>query len=308
MLTAKEEKILGQHHKVHLQRLLRLHQSTPEPVVFLLAGCLPIQAQLHLRMFAIFGQLCRLRDGDNILAKHALHVFSSGSPSSKSWFWRLRTLCMQYGLPHPISWLSSKPTKLQVKKTAKSGVLQYWLGTLRTKASSLPSLKYLKIEYLGLTKCHPIFTSCGSSPWEVEKATSQARLLSGRYRVEALSGHWTPWNRDGLCTLPECWQTEASHRGTVEAMLLSCPSLSTYRADLMQFCLTFLSRFPKLTCLAKICLELDPVQFWLDCSTMWPVISAKQSEGEWLLYPLFKVTRNYCHVLHSARVSLLSED
>ena len=74
VLTAKEEKMLGQHHKVHLQRLLRLHQATPEPVVFFLAGCLPIQAQLHLRIFAMFGQLCRLREADNILANHALHV------------------------------------------------------------------------------------------------------------------------------------------------------------------------------------------------------------------------------------------
>ena len=100
------------------------------------------------------------------------------------------------------------------------GVLA-WLGTLRTKASYLSSLKYLRPEYLGLTKCHPIFTSCGSSPWEVEMATTQARMISGRYRVEALSGHWTPWNRDGLCTLPECWGTEASHRGTIESMLIS---------------------------------------------------------------------------------------
>jgi hypothetical protein len=308
VLTAKEEKILGQHHKVHLQRLLRLHQSTPEPVVLFLAGCLPIQAQLHLRMFAMFGQLCRLRDGDNILAKHALYVFSSGSSNSKSWFWRIRTLCLQYGLPHPSYWLSSRPTKLQVKKATKARVLEYWLGTLRTKASSLSSLKYLRIEYLGLTKCHPIFTSCGSSPWEVEKATSQARLISGRYRMEALSGHWTPGNRDGLCTLPQCWGTEASHRGTVESMLLSCQSLSSHRADLMQFCWTFLSRSPKLTSLVKSCLNIDPVQFWLDCSTMGPVISARQCNGDWVLYPLFKVTRNFCHGLHSARMSLLSSD
>ena len=68
-----------------------------------------------------------------------------------------------------------------------SRVLQYWLALLRTQASSLPSLRYLRTEYLGLTRCHPIFTTCGSSPWEVEKATTQARLLSGRYRMEALS-------------------------------------------------------------------------------------------------------------------------
>jgi hypothetical protein len=308
VLTSKEEKIIGLHHKVHLQRLLRLHQSTPAPVIFLLAGCLPIQGQLHLRMFSIFGQLCRLRLGDNILARHALHVLSSSSNTSKSWFWRLRTLCLQYGLPHPTDWLSSQPTKIQVKKMAKVAVLQYWLAILRTQASSLSSLRYLKTEYMGLTKCHSIFTTCGSSPWEVEKATTQARLLSGRYRVEALSGHWVPWNRGGLCSLPSCWGTEESHKGTVESLLLSCPSLSTTRANLMQFCWSFLHKFPQLISLVRTCLALDPVHFWLDCSTMAPVISAVQEEGECVLFPLFKVTRNYCHVLHTARVKMLSSD
>ena len=55
VLTSKEEKILGQYYKVHLQRLLRLHQATPAPVVFFLAGCLPLRAQLHLRIFSLFG-------------------------------------------------------------------------------------------------------------------------------------------------------------------------------------------------------------------------------------------------------------
>jgi hypothetical protein len=308
VLTSKEEKIIGQHHKVHLQRLIRLHQSTPEPVIFLLAGCLPIQAQLHLRMFSIFGQLCRLRDGDNILARHALHVLSSSNSSSKSWFWRLRTLCLQYGLPHPTDWLSSQPTKMHVKTMAKAAVLQYWLALLRTKASSLSSLRYLKTEYLGLTKCHPIFTTCGSSPWEVEKATTQARLLSGRYRVEALSGHWVPWNKEGLCSLPTCWGSEDNHKGTVESLLLSCPSLASTRADMMQLCWSFLNRFPQLSSLATTCLTLDPVQFMLDCSTMGLVIAAVQMDGESVLYPLFKVNRNFCHALHNARVSLLSTD
>ena len=33
-----------------------------------------------------------------------------------------------------------------------------------------------------------------------------------------------------------------------------------------------------------------------------------QRDGESVLYPLFKVTRNYCHALHNARMSLLSTD
>ena len=174
VLTIKEENILDQHYKVHLQRLLRLHQATPAPVVFFLAGCLPLPAQLHLRMFSLFGQLCRLRGGDNILAKHATNIFASANPSSKSWFWKLRSLCLQYGLPPPITWLSTRPTKLQVKSVAKSAVLQFWLARLRAQADSLPSLQYIKSRCLGLTRCHPIFRLCGSSPWEVDMDTFNA--------------------------------------------------------------------------------------------------------------------------------------
>ena len=86
----------------------------------------------------------------------------------------------------------------------RAAVLQFWLDKLRAEVDILHSLQYLKTRFLGLTKCHPIFRSCGSSPWEVEKATTQAHLLSGRYKVESLSGHWVPWNRGGNCSLPMC--------------------------------------------------------------------------------------------------------
>ena len=192
----------------------------------------------------MFGQLCRLRDGDNILAVRARDVLSSALTSSKSWFWKIRQLCLQYGLPHPLEWLSSRMSKLEVKTLTRSAVLQYWLHQLRSKADSLPSIQYMKTRFLGLTKCHPIFMTCGSSPWEVEKGTTQARLLSGRFRVEALSCHWVPWNREGLCTLPMCWMTDESHRGTIEHFLLSCPSLTTARQALCGFNQNYLLAHP----------------------------------------------------------------
>ena len=64
------------------------------------------------------------------------------------------------------------------------------IAKLQTKADSLPSLCYLRTGFMSLTWCYPLFLSCGSSPWEVEKAVTQSRLLSGRYRLEALAtGH-----------------------------------------------------------------------------------------------------------------------
>ena len=190
----------------------------------------------------------------------------------------------------------------------KAAVTEYWLDQLRTKADTLSSLQYLRTKYLGLSKCHPIFRSCGSSPWEVEKGTNQARLLSGRFRVEALTGHWDPGNREGLCTLPECWRTLDWHKGSVEHFLLSCPSLSSARQTLHMFNLRHLQSNPYLEPIVNECLEMCAVQFWLDCSIMPPVITAVQQFGEGLLFDIFKMTRNYCHGLHRARKALLEND
>ena len=142
-----------------------------------------------------------------------------------------------------------------------------------------------------------MFMFCGSSPWEVEKVLLQARLLSGRFCIEALSGHWVSWNKDGLCTLPEGWNTPDKHKGTVEEFLLSCSSLSPTRRSLSPLLDTFMSSNPDLAIIIRECLSADPVQFWLDCSTMLPVIIAVQTYGDIVHYSLFKISRNYCHFL-----------
>ena len=40
--------MISQHFKVHTEWPLRLHQATLAPNDNMLAGCLPLQAQLHL--------------------------------------------------------------------------------------------------------------------------------------------------------------------------------------------------------------------------------------------------------------------
>ena len=139
----------------------------------------------------------------------------------------------------------------------------------------------------------------------MEKAVTQSRLLLGRYRLEALSGHWTPGNRAGLCSLPECWATPASHRGTVEAFLLTCPSLSTTRVELTIANHRFIHDHPHLEEVVTECMAVNPVQFLLDCSTMPKVIMAVQRLGDSVLKDLFKLTRNYCHRLHVTRRKLI---
>ena len=120
-----------------------------------------------------------------------------------------------------IKQLENPPTKEQLKSISRPAVYEHWLNKIRSKASTLTSLRFLKVNYLGFSKCHPIFRLCGSSPWEVEKATVVGLLLSGRYRIESLTRYWDPSNKEGFCKL--CTNEEDQHIGTIEDFLTSCP-------------------------------------------------------------------------------------
>ena len=82
-----------------------------------------------------------------------------------------------------------------------------------------------------------------------------------------------------MACVPECWNTAEFQRGTVEAFLLFCTSLFTVRMDLATYNLTYLQANPDLAPIVYICLQEDPVQFWLDFSTLAQIIAAVQLQG-----------------------------
>ena len=179
------------YHKLTHERLQRLFPATPECVVMFLAGSLPATAILHLRMLGLLGMIARLGPS-NILHQHGRHILLSVSPdsSSKSWFLSLRLLANQYNLPDPLLTLQSPPTKSKWKSLCKSRVLDHYEQKLRAEAEHLDSLLYFKPGFMSLNSPHPIWTSA-NSPYEVSKAVIAARMLSGRYRTDRLSRHWT---------------------------------------------------------------------------------------------------------------------
>ena len=201
VLSIQEVSIISGHFKQHVERLLKLHRATPEPVVWFLAGCLPIEALLHLRQASIFGMITRLNMGDNILANHAREMLTSGRASSKSWFLQIRSIFLLYNLPHPITFLNCPQSKQMFKHLVRSAVLSHWQDKLRAKASVLSSLEFFKPGFMSLSKTHPIYTSCGTNPYETMKASIQARFLSGQAKVEARTRHWDPSNKEGHCRL-----------------------------------------------------------------------------------------------------------
>ena len=301
-LSKKEEDLIALHHKETLQGLLRLFPLTPRSVVCFLAGSLPGEALLHLRQLSIFGMICRLPE--NILHRHAVNYFSSTTSSPKSWFSQIRSLCLQYHLPHPLEQLRSPLLKATFRNTVKKKVISHWESVLRDEASSLDSLSWFKPSFMSLMTPHPLWITAGSSPSKIAMATIQAKMISGRYRTERLCSHWSK-NKDGFCLLSSSCVT------TVEDLphiLSSCSALTATRDKLMNFTIEYGQSVPPIAHLiTEHCTPSSPTfcQFLLDCSTIPDVLLATQTHGTDVLFHLFNITRTWVYSLHKERMKLL---
>ena len=270
VLNNSEISVVHHHHKVNLERLLKLHRNTPECVVMFLAGSLPVTALLHLRMLSLLGMIARLGP-DNILHRHGCYILLSHK-KERSWFSSMRSISLQYGLPDPLITLQSPQPKESWKKLTKAKVTDFWEEKLRAQASILSSLEYFNPNYMSLTKPHPLFLAA-NSPFEVKKAVVVARMLSGRYRTDRLVRHWSKTNPMGLCKLPGC---AGDKSGDLPHILLYCSALEDTRLHLSTlWCNFMLSRpylFPIITNL--ISQERSLMQLLLDPSSTPPIISA----------------------------------
>ena len=309
VLSNPEIAIMAGHFKQHIERLLKLHRSTPECVVWFLGGCLPLEALLHLRQLSLFGMICRLNEGNNLLADHARNAFSSFKHSSKSWFLQIQEIFLQYSLPHPITFLNNPLTKCSFKSKVKAAVIDHWEQKLRAQAAPalLPSLKYFYPSFMSLSTTHPIFSTCGNSPYQVAKAAVQARYLSGRGRVEALTKHWDMANQEGICSL--CKDVEPVV-GTLEHILLSggCPALAEARLTMLSFFQAYMVSRPYLLPLMQACWETEEpltMQLILDCSVIPLIIKTSQESSQPILKDIFYMMRTFVFKIYTTRRRLL---
>ena len=299
VLNPSEVTLVHQFHKHSVQSLQKLHHGTPQAVIFFLAGCLPATATLHMRQFTNFGMVCRMQDDP--LHKHALHVLTTAQQNCSSWFTQLRNLCLQYDLPHPLTFLTAPLSKMKFKNVVKTKIREYWEEKLRAEAAPLSSLEYFKPEFMSLTRTHPLWSSAGSNPYEVAKAVIQARMLSGRYRTRLLSSNWSE-RADTSCISSSCVEDES-----LEHILLQCPAYATCRANVVKKWRS--AGNPVVAKLAQDALDISPsaylVQFILDPSVLPQVRLAVQVSGVDILNGTFSLARTWCYAMHRERLKLL---
>ena len=304
ILNKKEIETLHKHVKETVQNLLKLHQKTPEPVIFFISGTLPAEAILHTKQLTLFGAICRLPG--NILNTLARNSLTSSSDSDNSWFAQIREICHKYGLPHPLKLLELPPSKEAFKTLLKLNIANYWQlflsNKIRNGDQQMSSLKYFKPQFMSLLRPHPILTTVGNNSYETNKMIIQLRMLSGRFRSGSLLKYFSP-NNSGVCELCLLEEEDLSH-----ILLPRCPLLMERRALLIEYSRSFLQNHP-------VCAELfeqfltdteqdNFVQFILDCSTIPAVVRASQLNRN-TLNVLFKICRTWCYSLHRTRLKLL---
>ena len=94
-------------------------------------------------------------------------------------------------------------SKQRWKTSVSRQILSYWRAELLAAADKLPSIAHLRLTHMSLSNPSPLLTSCYSSQYEVQKATVQIKMASGRYRTCYLRRHWSG-DPSGFCKVPGC--------------------------------------------------------------------------------------------------------
>ena len=128
-------------------------------------------------------------------------------------------------------------------------------------------------------------------------------------RVESLSKHWDPSNREGWCLL--CRDINPVS-GTIEHILLpgGCPALAEERLQMLRFFNSYLITRNYFFPLLKKYWgnnEEENIQFLLDGSILPDVIRASQDSSFPILKDLFYLTRTYVYKLYISRKRLLEK-
>ena len=304
VLSKAEIKIIDSHYQKTIQNLQRLHDKTPRCFVFLLAGCIPGEAVLHQRQLTLFMQICHLPLDP--LHTHARHVLMCARPSYRSWFQQIYQLCILYSLDHPLLLLDSPPTKLSFKFLIKQKIIAHWEDKLKDEASRLPSLHYFLASRCTLSYPHSIWRAASHhSSFENRKSSILARMMSGRFKSEYLTRHWSS-NKEGFCQAEMCHR--AGTRGDLEHLLVHCPGLATVRVKLWEMFYDHSVQFPAfLDFLLK--LEKSPpeylMQFLLDPEAFPEVIEMWELFGPLFMEHVYYLTRTYTYCVYREKQIML---
>jgi hypothetical protein len=218
---------LEQFQKSILKRILSLPKNAPDPVLYIISGILPTEAQIDIKCLTLFNNIARQPEDaiENLLAKRQLNIKEN---NSTSWFITIKEKLYKYNLPNPLSLLDSPLRKNEWKNTVKKAVEKHWKIVILENCNMYNSFNYLHCDVFQPNKIHHLIQIDNTSDPSVEavRIAVKLKLVNGTYNLQVRAAKFRSANTR-ICEL--CNEEDED----IEHFLLGCQILQCVRAPFL---------------------------------------------------------------------------
>jgi hypothetical protein len=108
----------------------------------MILGLLPLEAEIHIKVFTMFGNITRAHKNSTEwkLAERQLHTKIL---ESNSWFMEIKKVCIKYELGDSIHYVQNHLSKAKWKRLITSAIYKYWSDRINEEIKYYSTLKYL---------------------------------------------------------------------------------------------------------------------------------------------------------------------
>ena len=226
VLNKTERSAIDRAYKSLLKPLLSLREATADEAVYLLIGLLPAEAELDVRILALFGGITRLEQSHPLL--HLALRQATYPTNEKGWFSQVFSTARKYDIEAVVrnAILSPWP-KEKWKAFIKETVTGQWSDQMKNRAMSKSSLKYMNPDITSLYTAHHLWPRGGCPSRKRVAASYRAKLLSGSYILQASTARFNQNEVNPTCPLCKSAPEDLPH------FVLACPALDKSRKKLL---------------------------------------------------------------------------
>ena len=216
VLKKKDVTVINQYHKTLLKQLMHLPKRTADAAVYILAGEIPVEADLHIKILNQLGNILRSTGVERDIAERQLALKKD---SSSSWFIYVKKILEKYDFPSIYDLLNDPPVKTLWNLNIKKTIVNFWIEKITTESEDRVSLKYLNRSNYRRGVVHNIWLNTNDDSLAVRKAGIKAKLVSGTYILQNKTAKYSPQNSSATCPLCNSEDEDLTH------FLLLCPAL-----------------------------------------------------------------------------------
>lgn len=284
-------------YKKLLKQILSLNINVADPAVYLISGLLPIEAEIHLKILTMFGNITRAnkKSSEWRLAERQLQIKSM---DSNSWFIDMKKICIKYDLENPLSLLYNELSKGKWKKMTITAVHKYWTTRINEEIMYYSSMKYIPKSSFKVGKIHPLALSNSANQRDINRIPIRIKIATGTYILQTNRAVYNQNIVDPTFQL--CDQAEE----TLSHFLLCCKALDQIRTPILKNIICKCSELLALqNALQYTNIQLDILQLIIN-----PFHYACNDESEIdISCKIEPLCRQLIHNLHNKRYEMLAK-